>query len=155
MFTLQTKLIAGLALLALIGGLITVQHLTVKKLRVATARANQAEANYTALRQAQKHERKIANDALKDRDQRLADLETARSATPTRVVRLCHTNPAVPATTGTASGTDAGIAAEQPSTAGPDIEAGPDIGPNLYALADEADQRAAQCNALIGWVRSR
>jgi hypothetical protein len=69
---------------------------------------------------------------------------------------LCRqTDSSVSATASTTSGADPGTAAEQPAEAGPDLEAGPDIGIELYALADEADQRAAQCNALISWVRSR
>jgi hypothetical protein len=156
MFGLNLKLVLGVAVLAVIGGLITLQHFTVKRLNAAKAELRTAHATLEAERAARAHELKIAREASNDYQTRLAKLATDKAATPTRHVRLCRqTDSGVPATASATSGTDSGTAAEQPGTSGPNIEAGPDIGVELYALADEADQRAAQCNALIGWLRAR
>jgi hypothetical protein len=114
------------------------------------------EATLTQERKARDHERKLSEDASRDYENRLKALADARVALPTRPVRLCVSPTGwVPAPSHAAIGTPAGVTREQPAEARRDIEAGPDIGGDLYALADQADERAAQCNALIKFVRSR
>jgi len=152
----QIKAIAAAAVLAIIGGILWHDHHVTKKLNAVSAELRQEKANYAALQAAQAHERKIAHEASADFESRLKALDEARAATPVRSVRLCRpANPSVSATAGAANGTDAGAAAEQPGAPGQATGISRDIGPDLYALADAADERAAQCNALIRWVRSR
>jgi hypothetical protein len=97
-------------------------------------------ANETLKRQAE------ASNAYHDEIERL---QAARADTPTRSVRLCRPSPSMPAA---ASGTDSGGSEGLPDTAGSDPQPGPEIGVELYALADEADRCAAQRDALIRWV---
>lgn len=69
---------------------------------------------------------------------------------PVPVVRVC--NPPVPATKGESpTGPGAGEAA--PGTGALPPQAGPDIGPGLAELADEADQMLARLRALQEYVR--
>lgn len=152
----QIKLIAAALILAAIAGLLWHdKHQTDRANRLARENATLAES-IEAERKARAHELKIAKEASDGYAQRLNELQAARADTPVRSVRLCrNASPAVPAATGTAIGADAGTAGEQPAAAGSDVEIGPDIGAALYAQADDNDQRAAQCNALIRWVRSR
>ena len=89
----------------------------------------------------------------------LEKLRTARQSVPARAVRLCS-SPAqarsdTPAPAATA-GVDVSPAAsgELPAAAGSDHPAGPDIGPDLYALADEADSVVASCRSLQEYVRT-
>jgi len=103
-------------------------------------RASTAEANAAKARE--------ASDAYQ---KRLAANRGARGATPVRSVRLCLGPERVPATAG---GHDAAGSDGLPEAPGRDLEAGPDIGPDLYALADEADECAIQRDALIDWVLS-
>ncbi len=118
---------------------------------LATERAATA-----ALVAAHEHERKISKDATNDYEARLAALSAAATATPTRSVRLCRSPTGwVPASASTPSGTGPSDTAGHAPEAGRGGEAGPDIGVELYALADEADRHAAQCNSLIKWVGSR
>jgi hypothetical protein len=153
---MQWKLILAGVVLAALGGLLWHDHHQTARANRLAKELSQAEANYEALQKAQAHERKIASEASTDYENRLQALQDARSATPTRSVRLCkQSNTGVSTTPDAASGTAAGTAAEQPAEAGSDLEVSRDIGPELYAQADENDQRAAQCNALIRWVRSR
>jgi hypothetical protein len=160
MFGLQAKLICGAIVLALIGGLLAHDHYQTKRANREAARANQAEANYTALQEAQKHEREISQKASTDYENRLKALSVAAADTPVRTVRLCRqTDSSVSATASASSGITA------PSNPGHEGESGPDpeesgstsedIGPALYALADKKDQELAQCLSLMGWVKSR
>jgi hypothetical protein len=90
--------------------------------------------------------------ASDDYQTELERLQAARADTPVRVVRLCRTAPSVPEA---ASGPPEAGTEGLPVEAGPDsrerLEAGIDIGDLLYQLADEADQCAAQRDALIRW----
>jgi hypothetical protein len=114
------------------------------------------EATLTHERKARDHERKLIEDASRDYENRLKALADARVDLPVRSVRLCVSPTGwVPAPSHAAIGTPAGVAREQPAEVGRDIEVSRDLGPELYALADQADERAAQCNALINFVRSR
>lgn len=114
------------------------------------------QASKLALQQAYDHERKISKKATDEHANTLAELEKARSATPTRSVRLCSSPTGwVPAPSATASGVGAADPAGRADGARRDLEAGPDIGPELYALADKWDRRAAQCNAAFKWIEDR
>lgn len=82
---------------------------------------------------------------------RLAQLEADRARTPARAVRLCIEPGSVSAT---ATGPHAAGGEGLPEAPGRDPRVSRDIGPDLYALADEADRCAAQRDALIeGWTR--
>jgi hypothetical protein len=146
MFGLNLKLVLGLALLAVIGGLITIQHFTVKRLNAATARANQAEANYTALQEAQKHERKIAKEASDGYEKKLADL---RNAPAIGHVRLCKRTTIMPATTTTTGQPDeaTGGRVEEPHEE--------NIGPAIDGYVNDCEAVAARLDSLQGWVRAR
>lgn len=72
------------------------------------------------------------------------------SATP---VRLCRTVPTMPAAVPAPRSDDAASRAgidDRP--AGGDLEAGPDIGPELYGLAKTCDAEIAKLRALQGWI---
>jgi hypothetical protein len=145
------KLVLGVAVLAVIGGLITVQHLTVKKLRAATARANQAEANYTALQEAQKHERKIAKEAS---DGYQAELRRIRSEPSIGPVLVCkRTRTTVPSTSGTTGRPDATVAGRVEEA--PEVDHVTDIGPELDAYGGDCEAVSAQLTSLQKWVRAR
>ena len=139
--------------------------------RLATAKAAtaQATANLATERAAIAHERKINSEASNDYERRLKKLADDKPATPDRRVR-CQTASPVPATATAASGVGEAASRRLPSETGFNpgygsgiqtgevdrwSDSGPDVGPLLYALADEANRAAAQCNALIKWVESR
>lgn len=99
-----------------------------------------------------------ANAASNDYQDELARLEDERANTPVQSVRLCRSPTGyvpAPSPAAASSGPDEGWHDGIPHSARPDIEVGPDIGPALYALADKADQCAAQRDALIGWIKNR
>lgn len=81
------------------------------------------------------------------------ELDRVRADIPARVVRLCVAAgsqrhlPGVPA----APGVDHGASADQPDVSG---TAGPDIGPELYALADQCDDAARRLSAAQEWLHS-
>lgn len=152
----QLRLILiGLLAATLTGAVLHVKRVT-RERDAYKAEARQAQADYTALRDAYAHERKLAKDASDDYEKRLQDLSAAAAATPVRSVRLCRSPTGyVPATAESAFGTGTPDPAGRAGEAGRDSEAGAEIGDALYALADEWDRRAAQCNALIRWVESR
>jgi hypothetical protein len=140
-------IVGGVAVVA-IGGVLAHDHYVTKKLNATRVELRQANANYTALRTAYDHERKIATEASHAYQTDLARLERERSNVPD--VRLCK-RPAssVPATTAAAERPDA---ASPPDDGG---EASPDIGPALldYGIACEANQM--QLMRLQEWVRAR
>jgi hypothetical protein len=157
MTALQIKLAAVGVVLLLLGGLFWHDRHITKKLDAKERELAGVNATLEAERKDRAHERDISEAASHDYESRLAALDAARAAVPARPVRLCRepTADRLPTTTAAAGGTDARAATEQPGAPGEDPRAGPDIGPALYSLADEADERAAQCNALIGWIRRR
>jgi len=69
-------------------------------------------------------------------------------------VRLCRDPDPVPATTTTALGTHDRTSTTWGfnGTTGSDLEAGPDIGPDLYDLAAKCDAEIAKLRALQGWI---
>ncbi len=143
------------ALALLIGAGVYVVQLQKKAERLESSNAT-LTATLASERAARAHELKIATEASHDYESRLQALSVARADTPVQSVRLCRSPtgwvPAPsPAPSGTGPGSDAGHAGE----AGSDLEAGPDIGPALYALADEKDEELARCASLIKWVKSR
>ena len=89
----------------------------------------------------------------------LEKLRTARQSVPARAVRLCsspataRSDTAAPTAT---TGVDVSPAAtgELSAEAGSDHPSGPDIGPDLYALADESDSIVASCRSLQEYVRT-
>lgn len=149
------RLIAVVGLAITIIGLATGLRYQTNRANALAGKANALTAQLEAEQKAREHERQLQQDATNDYEAKLARLSRDRALTPVRSVRLCKPDPAVPGPAPAPNGTAAGTAGEQPAEAGRNLVAGADIGPNLYALADEADERAAQCNALIKWVRSR
>jgi hypothetical protein len=97
----------------------------------------------------ERHNAQLARDSSNAYQQALEDLRGARAATPARTVRLCHTTNELP---GSVSGSAAAGEEAVPQAPGPGVEIGRDIGPELYALADEADECAVQRDALIDWI---
>lgn len=82
-----------------------------------------------------------------------AELDSVRSRPITRVpVRLCSSP--LPSTVTTARSADDATSRtgsnHRPS--GSDLEAGPDIGPELYNLAQVCDIEIARLRALQGWI---
>ncbi len=100
------------------------------------------------LEQAESNAR-IAQETSNGYQQQLADLRKARADTPARVVRLCVGPDDVPPTAGGHRAARPGGLQEAPRR---DPQVSRDIGPDLYDLADEADQCAAQRDALIDWA---
>lgn len=105
-------------------------------------------------------------DEVSDRYQkRNAELDAARALIPARTVRLCNGAAAAarvstPASSGAAGGHHAAGSEELPQAPGRDprdrwSDDGPDVGPELYALADQADRCASQRDALQEWIRGR
>lgn len=74
---------------------------------------------------------------------------------PTAPVRLCVNPKPVPTTEATPVGIDGRTSTSwgqrDPPTS--DLEAGPDIGPELYGLARDCDAEIAKLRALQGWIR--
>ncbi len=154
MIPLRLYIYAGLAIAAA-GALWYVRH-TANERDEYKAKAAQLQADYGALRAAYDDERRRAKDATDEHERLLTKLAKDKSATPTRSVRLCSSPTGwVPAPGPAAEGVnppgDAGHAGE----AGRNLEAGPDIGHELYALADRVDEQLAQCASLIKWAENK
>lgn len=103
---------------------------------------SKCRARETTLREELKREKTKVVDGLE------AELADVRSR-PARVVRVC-TDPGDVPVSGSA-GRGHGAAAGAGIVSGP---AGPDIGPDLYGLAREADEIVARCRALQDWNRA-
>lgn len=135
---------------------------SVNKLPAAQREIDRLEFDYDAL-----SKRVAANDAKTENhgnefEQAESRLDDARADTPARDVRLCVDS--VPSATRPsareasrgdhAASADAGQLPEAPRR---DIEeraaAGPDIGPELYALIDEADHTALVATSCQAWER--
>lgn len=136
---------------ALIGYLVWREHSLTKLVgdeRAARVVAEKAiEAKDRELEQIRRDMEKQRN-ASNDYQTELESLKAARAFTPVRTVRLC-VGPAI--VSAPAGGSDAPDAEGLQEAPGQDPRAGPDIGAELYALADEADNLAAQCEGLIRW----
>jgi len=82
-------------------------------------------------------------------------LEAERAATPVRNVRLC-VSPDLPATPPARNAPRADHAArpeELPEAPRRDAQAGPDIGPELYDIVDDADHCALTLERAQEWIR--
>jgi len=103
-----------------------------------------------------------ANAASDQYQKKLAELDAARADIPVRTVRLCNGPKPVSATAARATpgGPDAASTEGLQEAAGSDTrdrwsDDGPDIGPELYAVADDGDKCSAQVDALQAWIRGR
>lgn len=110
----------------------------------------------------------IAQAALRERDTAILALRASQAASEEyaseleairnrpvsrRVVRLCSAaDVPVPGTSEGDPG-GAGGAGGVPAPDGSDPRPGPDIGPDLMKLAQDADQCSAQLRALQGWIK--
>jgi hypothetical protein len=112
------------------------------------AQAKRDRATYTATLQSYKDAQAASAAASTQYQRELHEIRNRPVATGP--VRLCLKPASVPRTASGSSGpgptpTASGVL---PSTTGSDLEAGPDIAADLYRLADQADQVAAQARAL-------
>lgn len=133
------------AAVALIGYLMWREHTLTRKvaekhaaLIIEREKVEQRDQQIKQLHAEAEKQRKASDDYQTE----LERLQAARADVPTRIVRLCRTAPSVP---------EAASGPPEAGTEGLPVEAGPDIGERLYALADEADRCAAQRDALIRW----
>jgi hypothetical protein len=125
-------------------------------------------ATLTATLAAERDNTRKANEASERYAISLENLKAARELLPVRSVRLCNSRGVQQAAA--TPGTDAQSDPGHPSEAGFNpgygsglqsgqvdrwSDSGPDIGPVLYALADEKDEQLAMCKALQDWVRAR
>lgn len=97
-------------------------------------------------------EAQLREELVREKAEVVAGLEAELAAVrgrPARVVRVCPGAGNVPVSG--AAGRGHGAAAGSGVVPG---AAGPDIGPDLYALAREADEVTARCRALQQWNRA-
>ena len=108
-------------------------------------------ANHEATIKQIRHEVAIANAASEGYQSELARLSAVRdSAGPAPVVRVCKSAPqATVQVPGAQSGSDEGAS----TGGGVPQEAGPDIGPALYGIADQCDELSAQIRGLQKFIR--
>lgn len=150
MIPLSWKLIAAAVVVAIIGGLITVQHFTQKKLNATRHELASANATIEAERKARAHELKIAKEAS---DGYQAELRRIRAEPAIGSVRICPAR-RVPAATSAASGPDATGAGRFEEAVAGDSEP-VDVGPALDSYGTDCEATAAQLTALQGWVMAR
>jgi hypothetical protein len=130
------------AIAAVFLGLSLTAYIQTKRLHSAKVEL----ATATATIKAERDNLRKANESSERYAISLENLKAARSATPVRTVRLCA--PSVPKA-GTATGIDEAV------QEGVSQVPGPDLGPSLYQLADEADELRVRLEALQQWVRGR
>lgn len=101
-------------------------------------------------------ELRIAQEASNGYQQELQALRDARDAAPARVVRLCSNQNSVRPAVPSAGGPHAATATEGlgPDQDGSGSGQGPDIGADLYAIADRCDDITAQLRGLQEWARA-
>lgn len=118
-----------------------------------TRERDDARAETVSVRAQAERERVRADTAVRGYVDEVESLRR-RQRGPAQPVRLCVQPAAVPAASGPAVSPDgaAPAARELPGPARDDHSAGPDIGPALRALADDADAVVAQCRAIMGWL---
>jgi hypothetical protein len=157
------KLIGGAVGVLVASVALTTALSTVSNWRAAAARLPAIEAERDAARdyivqyrKAAKAEHLRVNKASKGYQDELKALRITALAQPARVVRLCRPAGGSAGSAGTASqsGPDGAAtgAGELSEATGSGVEQGPDIGPELYAIADDADRIVAQCRALQEYV---
>lgn len=144
----------GLAAAALLGIGLVVKNWKDEAARVPVLEQQIAQANTTI--ETERRLKTEADAASKGYQDELENLRAARAAAPVRVVRLC-VNPTVPADSGGAAaqpGPDGATApgGELSEGTGSNTGQGPDIGTDLAALADRADQLSAQIRGLQDYV---
>jgi hypothetical protein len=148
MFTLQAKLIAGALLLALIGGLITVQHFTQKRLNAAKAELRTVHATL----EAERDNTRKANESAQRHQRRADALETDRRDNPLPAVRVCKSARVPEARSAT-------VTHEAPQADHTAEDAGDshsvDIGPELDSFATDAESNLIQCEELQRWIVER
>jgi hypothetical protein len=164
------RLVGIAALIAIVGGMLWHDHHQTQRANRLASELGQAKADLAAaLINTEK-----ANAAAERFAISIENLKAARVDTPVRAVRLCNTAPGL-RTGPAASRIDAASPEGLPQTPGQDPgdgrgngplrasgqpidrwgDDGPDLGPELYALMDEADTCPATLEALQGWVRNR
>ena len=159
-FTVSPRLIAyGLAGAAIVGALLWV-GLTVNGWRTAAARVPALESTIADREATIKQIRRDIETAAKASEgyqNELRSLRTAAAVQPTPIVRLCRPAAAarvsLPAAESRPDGAS-GAGGQLPPGDAEDRQPGPDIGPALFALADRADECAAQLRGLQGFVTS-
>lgn len=114
----------------------------------------------TAIAAKAKYETDMARELARNRtiskglQDELQTLHDTARAQPAPVVRLCNRpvrrDLLADRAAGPGSDEAATAAGQLPETDGP----GRDIGPELYAIADDADEIVASCRALQGYVRT-
>lgn len=146
MFTLQTKLVLGVALLALIGGLITVQHLTQRRLVATQAQLRTANAVI-------ENEHKLRDIALADRrrsDETATALETQLAAirNEPRItgVRICRAATPVSAEGRATASTESAIAGR--------VEGAPEANTDSIDVSDAVDAYATDCASIAETARA-
>lgn len=145
-FKLVPWIVGGLALLG-VAWVVNGWRMDSNRLPLVEKNLEDQKATFNKFREgvAQVH---AASQGFQDE---LARLRNSRAIQPTAPVRLCRTAPAagVPLPT-TQPGPDGAAATGGvvPEAAGGDPGAGPDIGPELRALADRADEVSAQARGL-------
>ena len=109
-------------------------------------RVAQLEQELTAERNNRERAERVANGYYAELQSNL------NRPVPVGPVRLCRASP-VPAPGPAASGADGPAAASGSDNrpAGGDLEAGPDIGPELFSLARDCDAEIARLRALQRW----
>lgn len=152
------------ALVVIISGVVwaggTVLHWRsqARQVPALTRERDAARAETVAVRRAAERERVRADAAVRGYVDEV-ESNRRRQRPVAGPIRLC-VQPAtsnVPAASGPAVDPDAAAAGagQLPGPAGGDHPAGPDIGPDLRQLADDADAVTAQCRALQGWIRAQ
>ena len=144
----------GLAAAAMLGLGLIVKNWHDEAARVPVLEAEIAQAKVTV--ETERRLKTEADAASRGYQDELEKLRAARAAAPVRTVRLCI-NPAVPAHgEGAAAqpGSDGAAApgGEFSEGTGSNTGQGPDIGPDLAALADRADQLSAQVRGLQDYI---
>lgn len=137
-----------------IGALLWREHHVVHQRNAAIAQTRELTKQLNAAQETARRQ-EAASNAYHDEQDRL---DKDRADIPVRAVRLCHGAPArVPeAASGVAAAGSGGLSEAAGSDPGDRwSDDGPDIGPALYAEADEADKCAVQRDALIRWAEGR
>jgi hypothetical protein len=150
----QIKAIAAVAVAGLIGYLVWREHSLTRKLAEVRIERDQANANYTALRTAYDHERKIAKEASDAYQKDLADLRRARTDDPLPAVVCKRPRASLPAASAAAPGSDAARPADDAGEDAWDRDER-DIGPQLDDFATACEANLSQLTRLQEWVRAR
>jgi hypothetical protein len=143
----------ALAAIAVLAWLVHRWHSEAQRVPALEAALEQARADFEAYRAESQRQYRIAQEVSNGYHQELARLRAERRPAP--VVRVCRESD-VPraAVSGAAAGADAARPEGLPQAPGRNPHISRDIGGDLYGIADDGDQCAAQRDALIAWIRS-